>query len=88
MEASRGFFPPNESWEPCRRVNKITGNSRVRAIIYLSFQKAFDKVPHRRLLRKLGNHRMRGKAKAWIRSKIRWGRKRRRKRPILSRLRG
>lgn len=88
MEASRRIFPPNKSLEPCRRVNKITGNSGVRAIIYLSFQKAFDKVPHRRLLRKLGNHRTRGKAKARIRSKIRWGRKGRCKRPILSRLKG
>lgn len=42
-------------------------------IIYLSFQKALDKVPYTGLLRKLGTHRMRGIAKAWIKTEIRWG---------------
>ena len=34
--------------------------------IYLDFAKAFDKVPHRRLLLKLGDHGIRGKLLAWI----------------------
>ncbi|CAM4501026.1 unnamed protein product [Caretta caretta] len=32
---------------------------------YLDFQKAFDKVPHQRLLRKLSCHRIRGKILSW-----------------------
>lgn len=77
-----GLCLSNPPWESSRRINKITGRGRAMPIIYLSFQKAFDKVPHRRLLRKLGNHRMRGKAKAWIKTKIRQGGTGRSKRPI------
>ncbi|CAM5126087.1 unnamed protein product [Eretmochelys imbricata] len=35
-------------------------------IVYLDFQKAFDKVPHQRLLRKLSCHGIRGKILSWI----------------------
>ena len=35
-------------------------------VIYLDFQKAFDKVPHRRLLNKLSAHGVNGKILAWI----------------------
>jgi Reverse transcriptase (RNA-dependent DNA polymerase) len=35
-------------------------------IIYLDFQKAFDKVPHKRLVRKLEAHRILGKVQTWI----------------------
>ena len=36
-------------------------------VIYLDFQKAFDKVPHRRLLNfKLRAHGVQGKILAWI----------------------
>ncbi|CAM4557507.1 unnamed protein product [Lepidochelys olivacea] len=35
-------------------------------IVYLDFQKAFDKVPHQRLLRKLSCHGKRGKILSWI----------------------
>ena len=34
-------------------------------VIYLDFQKAFDKVPHRRLLSKLSAH-VKGKILVWI----------------------
>ena len=37
-------------------------------IIYLDFQKAFDKVPHKRLLNKLHNIGIRGKVNKWIES--------------------
>ena len=37
-------------------------------IIFLDFAKAFDKVPHRRLLRKLENHGIGGKILRWIES--------------------
>jgi ribonuclease P/MRP protein subunit RPP40 len=36
-------------------------------VIYLDFQKAFDKVPHERLLRKIGAHGIGGKVYQWIR---------------------
>ena len=35
-------------------------------IIYLDFAKAFDKVPHRRLLKKLSGYRIKGKIYTWI----------------------
>ena len=37
-------------------------------VIYLDFAKAFDKVPHRRLMEKLEAHSLGGQALAWIRS--------------------
>ena len=37
-------------------------------VIYLDFAKAFDKVPHQRLLRKLENHGIKGKVLKWITS--------------------
>ena len=36
-------------------------------VIYLDFQKAFDKVPHRRLIHKLTAHGIDGKVLNWIR---------------------
>ena len=35
-------------------------------IIYLDFQKAFDKVPHRKLLNKVESHGIRGHIHRWI----------------------
>ena len=35
-------------------------------VIYLDFKKAFDKVPHKRLLQKLRSYGIRGKVYAWI----------------------
>ena len=35
-------------------------------LIYLDFQKAFDKVPHNRLLIKLRGYGIKGKLYAWI----------------------
>ena len=37
-------------------------------IIYLDFQKAFDSVPHQRLLRKLEQHGIKGRVLSWISS--------------------
>lgn len=37
-------------------------------VIYLDFAKAFDKVPHQRLLRKLEAHGISGKVLSWIES--------------------
>ena len=35
-------------------------------VIYTDFSKAFDKVPHQRLLKKLDSHGIGGKVKAWV----------------------
>ena len=35
-------------------------------IIYLDFQKAFDKVPHKKLINKLESHGIRGHIPHWI----------------------
>jgi len=37
-------------------------------VIYLDFVKAFDKVPHERLLLKLSEHGIRGNSLTWIRN--------------------
>jgi len=39
-------------------VNKIVGKGQPEDIIYLSIQKPSDKHPYKKLLRKLGNHRI------------------------------
>ena len=35
-------------------------------MVFLDFQKAFDKLPHKRLLQKVKVHRAGGKVLAWI----------------------
>ncbi|CAM4642329.1 unnamed protein product [Lepidochelys kempii] len=46
-------------------VNKHVAQGDPVNIVYLDFQKAFDKVPHQRLLRKLSCHGIRGKILSW-----------------------
>jgi len=41
-------------------------NGELVDVVYLDFQKAFDKVPHRRLLHKIGMHGVTGGVLAWI----------------------
>ena len=40
-------------------------------VIYLDFSKAFDKVPHQRLLRKIESHGISGKISAWLKEWLR-----------------
>ncbi|CAM5114322.1 unnamed protein product [Eretmochelys imbricata] len=47
-------------------VNKHVDKGDPVDIVYLDFQKAFDKVPHQRLLCKLSSHVIRGKILSWI----------------------
>ncbi|CAM5074984.1 unnamed protein product [Natator depressus] len=47
-------------------VNKHVDKGDPVDTVYLDFQKAFDKVPHQRLLRKLSGHGIRGKIVSWI----------------------
>ncbi|CAM5136677.1 unnamed protein product [Natator depressus] len=47
-------------------VNKHVDQGDPVDIVYLDFQKAFDKVPHQRLLRKVICHGIRGKVLSWI----------------------
>ena len=45
-----------------------TDNSKVVDLVYLDFQKAFDKVPHERLMLKVNAHGIQGNAARWIRN--------------------
>uniref|UniRef100_A0A8C3H706 Reverse transcriptase domain-containing protein n=1 Tax=Chrysemys picta bellii TaxID=8478 RepID=A0A8C3H706_CHRPI len=47
-------------------VNKLVDKGDPVDIVYLDFQKAFDKVPHQRLLCKLSCHGIKGKVLSWI----------------------
>ncbi|CAM5111563.1 unnamed protein product [Natator depressus] len=47
-------------------VNKNVDKGYSMDIMYLDFQKAFDKIPHQRLLSKVGCHGIRGKILSWI----------------------
>ena len=45
-------------------------------IIYLDFQKAFDKVPHKRLLKKLHDYGIRGQVYEWVKEFLNKGQQR------------
>ena len=45
-----------------------TDNNKAVDLVYLDFQKAFDKVPHERLMGKVNAHGIQGDATRWIRS--------------------
>ena len=43
-------------------------NNKAVDLVYLDFQKAFDKVPHERLMLKVNAHGIHGDAARWIRN--------------------
>ena len=45
-----------------------TDNNKTVYLVYLDFQKAFDKVPHQRLMVKVNAHGIQGDAARWIRN--------------------
>ena len=47
-------------------VTKAIDEGKPLDVIYLDFGKAFDKVPHKRLLHKIESHGIRGNVAAWI----------------------
>ncbi|XP_030051022.1 uncharacterized protein LOC115464802, partial [Microcaecilia unicolor] len=49
-------------------VSKHVDNGEPVDIVYLDFQKAFDKVPHERLLKKLQSHGIGGRVLLWIKN--------------------
>ena len=50
-------------------INTLYGdNNKAVDLVYLDFQKAFDKVPHERLLIKVNAHGIQGDAARWIRN--------------------
>ncbi|XP_076034815.1 uncharacterized protein LOC143021293 [Oratosquilla oratoria] len=52
------------------KVYKASDNNENYDVIYLDFSKAFDKVPHQRLLNKIKAHGIGGKVLEWIRARI------------------
>ena len=63
-----------------------TGNNKAVDLIYLDFQKAFDKVPHERLQVKVMAHGIQGSAARWIRNWLAGRRKRGLHQPNLQQL--
>ncbi|KAF2349600.1 Reverse transcriptase domain [Trinorchestia longiramus] len=49
-------------------VNRIYDSTKAVHLVYLDFQKAFDKVPHERLMAKVEAHGIRGNYSRWIRN--------------------
>ncbi|KAF2364248.1 Reverse transcriptase domain [Trinorchestia longiramus] len=49
-------------------VNRIYDRTKAADLVYLDFQKAFDKVPHERLMAKMEAHGIRGNYSRWIRN--------------------
>ena len=45
-----------------------TDNNKAVDLVYLDFQKAFDKVPHERLMLKVNAHGIQGDVAKWIRN--------------------
>ena len=52
--------------EFCGDVTRILDKGHLLDIAYLDFQKAFDKVPHKRLGCKLASHGTDGNVRKWI----------------------
>src|SRR5208282_3780371 len=48
------------------KVSGIVDDGECVDVIFLDFAKAFDKVPHHRLLKKLASHGIDGKLREWI----------------------
>ncbi|KAF2361688.1 Reverse transcriptase domain [Trinorchestia longiramus] len=49
-------------------VNRIYDRTKVVDLVYLDFQKAFDKLPHERLMTKVEAHGIQGNYSRWIRN--------------------
>ncbi|KAF2353137.1 Reverse transcriptase domain [Trinorchestia longiramus] len=49
-------------------VNRASDSTKAVDLVYLDFQKAFDKVPHERLMAKVEAHGIRGNYSRWIRN--------------------
>ena len=49
-------------------VGKVVDKGKPIDVIYLDFQKAFDKVPHLRLMMKVEAHGIGGKVSHWIKN--------------------
>ena len=61
--------PNKPAWLLCHVIDTYdTGNNSAVDLIYLDFQKAFDKVPYERLLVKVMAHGIWGSAAQWIRN--------------------
>ena len=62
------------AWQSCLNnllffredVTKAIDEGKPLDVIYLDFSKAFDKVPHKRLLRKIESHEINVNVAAWI----------------------
>ena len=52
--------------ELMEELTEILDSNKAVDMIYLDFSKAFDKVPHKRLLKKLWGYGIRGKVHSWI----------------------
>ena len=53
-----------------------TDNNKTEDLVYLDFQKAFDKAPHERLMLKVNAYEIQGDGARWIRNWLAWRRQR------------
>jgi hypothetical protein len=66
-KASRGFSFWRSFWTPSM-LTVISGIGYQHDLIILDFSKAFDRVPHERLLKKLDHYGIRDSTQGWIRA--------------------
>ena len=64
----KGYSCVTQLIDVCEKWTDELDNKNNIDIIYLNFQKAFDTVPHQRLLKKLKGYGIQGKVLCWIES--------------------
>ena len=69
-DSQNGFTPgksfPTNLWSFYNKIFEAVDQDEDYDVVYLDFSKAFDKVPHKRLLRKVAAHGIDGKLLKWI----------------------
>ena len=62
----KGYLCLTQLIDVCDKWTEVLDNKNCIDIVYLDFQKAFDSVPHQRLLTKLKGYGIQGKLLIWV----------------------